>query len=187
MASTNFQNYNWSLADLTSTQLVSNNEYTKIRSTVTIWSNPYYSTYVTFLNGSEAENLVDDDDSQLSQATLNGFKQQIGGYDGYSLRLTSQFDEFWSVSNQRQGTCLYYFSNGISCMIGSTESSSDTVSETRTYWLPTSLYDTFKDTSDPVNIWDSSYDQYKIDDVYVGLTQYQIAQTSSSSLTGNKF
>ena len=75
MASTNFQNYNWSLADLTSTQLVSNNEYTKIRSTVTIWSNPFFSTYVSFLNGSEAENLVDDDDTQLSQATLNGFKQ----------------------------------------------------------------------------------------------------------------
>ena len=100
------------------------------------------------------------------------------------------WDEIMTVQNQAVAFCITEEYRGMQCGILSTASSTE-ASEFRTYWFSYdekfAIIDEIKDTSFPLDLWDSANDANMIDDHFYGLTQFFIRMPSSTSLVADKF
>ena len=104
-------------------------------------------------------------------------------------------DEAFSVNNQAVAFCIALEDEfedvdddirGVQCGTVSTGDDSTEAAEFRTYWFPISIVDTIKDDT-PLDMWDSAYDDNKIDDYYYGLTQFYTRMASSTTIVADKF
>ena len=164
------------------------NLYSSVETEIELYTSDQYDTYVSFLDSSEATNKIDEDVDYLTQSYLNNFKNQIGSYDEYTMRVKVTFDEPLSVNNQAVAFCVGEEERGVVCGTTSTGSSNTEATDFRTYWF--SDYDTtvtsIKDDS-PLDLWDSANDSSYIDDYYYGMTQYYLRMAASTILVGDKF
>ena len=107
-------------------------------------------------------------------------------YHANSLRIKMQFDDQLSVNDQAIAFCIAEEYRGMMC--GTASTGDDTqASEYRSYWFSDlSIIDIIKD-DDPLDLWDSAYDDYMIDDYFFGITQFFIRMASANSVVGDKF
>ena len=152
---------------------------------MTLYDSTNYDTYVTFLNGNEASNKVDEDVSYLTQGTLDNFIQQVKQYDKGAIYVKLSLDEAPSVANQAIAFCIGHKDYGLQCGTASTGSETS-ISEYRTYWMPYSMNSSIKDDS-PLDLWDAANDQYMVTQSYFGIDQFKLSMASSVSMVGNKF
>ena len=181
-SSTSFVNQNWT----SNGSFDMLNEYTSIGMEVTIYQSSDYAIYESFLDASEASNMIDADTDYLTSSYLNSFKAQVNSYDDYAIRVKLTVDESLSVNNQAIGFCMAEEDRGVQCGTASTGSSGTSAEEFRTYWFPISIISQIKDDT-PLDPWDSANDEYMIDDYYYGLTQYYMRMASSTILVSDKF
>ena len=168
-SSTSFVNQNWTIDTTTQQQ----NTFSDLSLDITIWQNTAYSTYVTYLSGSESSAIVDENTAYLTGSMRSNFSSLVGTYDDYSIQVKMGFTNAFSTTNQAVAFCMHHKDYGTQCGTASTGSGSSSESqEFRTYWFPIGTVDittTIKD-DDPLDLWNASYDTYKISDYYYGLT-----------------
>ena len=80
-SATSFVNQSWNIDSTTEQQ----NTFSDLNLDITIWQNTAYSTYVTYLSGSESSAIVDENTAYLTGAMRSNFGSLIGTYDDYSI------------------------------------------------------------------------------------------------------
>ena len=165
-----FTNQNWSIDTATDQSWI----YNTVGMDVTVYTNTDYDLYVTFLGSNEALQKVDEDVAHLTSSTLSTFSNVLLAYDDYSLRIKMSFDDALTVNNQAIALCIAEVDEGFGMMCGTASTGDDTsVSDYRSYWFSDvdGTVAIIKD-DDPLDLWDSAYDDHIIDDYYFGITQF---------------
>ena len=103
-SSTSFVNQNWAISSATQQQ----NTFSDLSLDITIWQNAAYSTYVTYLSGSESEAIVDENTAYLTGSMRSNFASYVGSYDDYSIQVKMGFTNAFSTTNQAVAFCMHH-------------------------------------------------------------------------------
>lgn len=166
------------------------NIFSSVSLELTLYENEDFATYQTFLDSVEATQKIDEDRDYLTQSTLNNFKQYVNVVDAYAIQVKMVYSEPLSQENQVVGFCIGEYERGLQCASASSGTDENLeLSEFRTYWFSdfTYAYDKINDPDTPMELWTSEFDDYIINDIYFGLTQYVIRAASSTSFVADKF
>ena len=107
-SSTSFVNQNWNIDTTTEQQ----NIFSDLSLEISIWQNTDYSTYVTFLGGTESSALVDENTAYLTSSMRSNFGSLIGTYDDYSIMVKMGFTNAFSTTNQAVAFCMHHADYG---------------------------------------------------------------------------
>ena len=135
-----FENSNWNYDLQTDDTQIVTNSFGTINIETALYQNTEYADYVTWLDGSSALALVDENTDYLTSSVLSSFQTTISEYDGWSIHVQMSYNNV-SVTNQEVAFCIEetVLNTGISCAGVSTGSSSIEMTETFSYWLPVSM------------------------------------------------
>ena len=115
------------------------NTFSRINVETVLYYNTEYDSYVAWLSGPTASSYVDEQEPHLTSSLLASFQSRVANYTPWSMHVAFEYNNV-PVTNQEVAFCIEenVINNGISCAGASNGSSTIQMTETFTYWLPSS-------------------------------------------------